>query len=528
MMFYFLISLFSLRHHVSLQSAMVRVNILDTEITNFFNTKLYDEGISAIEYYLLSNLPDEIKIPGPAHLKLLLSLAVLPEAHLTSTTGNVKSQQASLAARAITVLNLIKELAKDNNHVQEVLFEAIKLPVSGDRSGRHRSRRADPEFTSYIPSCYLADHEECLDNGSNWKRKQEKRKETHINKKISPRKRKKVNDFNTLIFSDEEEEEDGEGNEYMDRIVSIDPDQVLFTWSSHTKSWDLIEWILLYSTVSTDFHRNRFRQLRPVLLFLLDLFINFDRGLQILTEILLQNSAMLSVIFCHWTDNRFEHLCSVFEKYLSNFERHRSPSKLIPSVDLPADTTPTAARRETDGYNELNLLHSIDIRLALLTCVQKCLQANPTTSALRNFQHECLPYLQRLSFSCKSAMDPDPLLFSMWTNRYRLPFDVKRPDDLTNDLILILSSAPKVGKRAPGKHFFQEYCLAIQYFLSYHLEFLASAGTDFSGIFIDAHKRGKIVRAKLVEEHKLGAVEALECLRMEKTIHATLASFAVV
>ncbi|KAF5093340.1 hypothetical protein D0Z00_004104 [Geotrichum galactomycetum] len=505
---------------------MVRVNILDTEISNFFETQLYDEGISAIEYYLLLNLPDEINIPGAAHIRLLISLAVVPEAHLMSTAGNTKSQQASLAARAITVLNLIKDLAKENNHVQEVLFKAIKLPVSGDRSGRHRSRRADPEFTNYIPSSYLAGYEEGHENGSNVK----KRKDTHVDKKITPRKRKKVDKLDLLIFSDEkeDEEDDDEGNEYTDRALSIDPDQVLFTWPRHTKSWDLIEWILLYSTVSTDFHRNRFRQLRPVLLFLLDLFTTFDRGLQMLTEMLLQTPAVLRVIFCHWTDNRFEHLCNVFEKYLSNFERETSPEKLIPSVDLLADTTSPAARRTTDGYDELNLLHSIDIRLALLTCVQKCLQANPVPSALRNFQHECLPYLQRLSFSCKSAMDPDPLIFSMWTSRYRLPFDTKRPDDLTNDLILILSSAPKVGKRAPSKHFLQEYCLAIQYFLSYHIEFLASAGTEFSGVFIDAHKRGKIVRAKLVEEYTLGAVEAEECVRMEKTIHATLASFAVV
>jgi len=507
---------------------MVRVNILDTEITNFFETKLFDEGISAIEYYLLLDSPDEIKIPGPEHLRLLLSLAVLPEAHLTSTADNAKSQQTSIATRAITVLNLIKELAKDNDHVQEVIFESIKLPVSGDRSGRHRSRRADPEFTSYIPSSYLVDHEEGLESGSSRKRKQGKREETHSNKKISLRKRKSMNELDALIFSDEEENDDDKDSEYMDRELSIDPDQVLFTWYSHTKSWDLIEWMLIYSTVSTDFHRTRFRQLRPVLLFLLDLLINFDRGQKMLTEMLLQTPAVLSVIFCHWTDNRFEHLCGVFKKYLSNFERHSSPSELIPGIDTPADTTSANAKHATDGYNELNLLHSIDIRLALFTQVQKCLQANPTRSALRNFQNEGLPYLQRLSFSCKSAMDPDPLLFSMWTSRYRLPFDAKRPDDLANDLILILSSAPKVGKRAPSKHFLQEYCLAVQYFLSYHIQFLASVGAEFSGIFIDAHKRGNIARAKLAEEHTLSAVETEECVRMEKTIHATLASFAVV
>ncbi|KAF5098845.1 hypothetical protein DV451_003196 [Geotrichum candidum] len=187
---------------------MVRVNILDTEITNFFETKLFDEGISAIEYHLLLDSPDEIKIPGPEHLRLLLSLAVLPEAHLTSTADNAKSQQTSIATRAITVLNLIKELAKDNDHVQEVIFESIKLPVSGDRSGRHRSRRADPEFTSYIPSSYLVDHEEGLESGSSRKRKQGKREETHSNKKISLRKRKSMNELDALIFSDEEENDD--------------------------------------------------------------------------------------------------------------------------------------------------------------------------------------------------------------------------------------------------------------------------------------------------------------------------------
>ena len=104
------------------------------------------------------------------------------------------------------------------------------------------------------------------------------REETHSNKKMSLRKRKSMNELDALIFSDEEENDDDKDSEYMDRELSIDPDQVLFTWYSHTKSWDLIEWMLIYSTVSTDFHRTRFRQLRPVLLLLLDLLINFDRG----------------------------------------------------------------------------------------------------------------------------------------------------------------------------------------------------------------------------------------------------------
>ena len=69
---------FPLRHQVSIQGAMVRVNILDTEITNFFETKLFDEGISAIEYYLLLGSPDEIKIPGPEHLRLLLRWQYCP------------------------------------------------------------------------------------------------------------------------------------------------------------------------------------------------------------------------------------------------------------------------------------------------------------------------------------------------------------------------------------------------------------------------------------------------------------------
>lgn len=503
---------------------MVRINILNTEITNFLETKLYDEAISAIEYYLFLNAPDEIKIPGPAHLRLLLSLALLPEAHLTSTETNLRSQQASLATRAINVLNSIKQLAKENDEVQQVLFEIIDLPTSSDRSGRRRSRRLDPDFTSYIPSNYLPDSQQDLENDSDNKSIYFNKDGFSADKDISYQTQKqKAAEIDGLIFSDDEN--DDEGDEYTDQALTIEPDQILFTWSSHTKSWDLIEWILLYSTVSTDFYRNRFRQLRPVLLFLLDLLVNFDKGLSKLNEMVPHCSSIPSIIFCHWTDNKFEYLCGQFNHYLSNVENQNPHSKLIPSIETSVSNSQTATKRAADfDDNELNLLHSIDIRMTLFSRVQECFPTNQNSSGLRKFQQECLPYLQRLSLPCKSAMDPDPLLLAAWAGQYKLPFNAEGFDDLTNDLVLILSSIPKINKRAQGKNTLQEYCLAVQYFLSYHLEFLADAGPEFSEAFISAYKRGRTARTECIKEFALAEAEAEECIRMEKIIYATLVS----
>ena len=188
---------------------MTTISTLETDVSQLFENGLYDEAINTIESHIFVNHPEEIFIPKPIHLKILLTLSILPAAHIPSPGRQdlTTTSQSSLALRALSVLSSLLSILKNRESSED---DTLSLAL-----------------------------ENLLDIPNTPRKYFQKAKD----KDLAPQD--DINPFSSdssLGFSDDESDNDSfddtkDSDEIESQLIPVlKPEQLLFSWDSHVRS----------------------------------------------------------------------------------------------------------------------------------------------------------------------------------------------------------------------------------------------------------------------------------------------------